>query len=230
MKPSFTVAGVTFDTQEVYKGWNAYSDAALAQKVECDVVREGNLPHITDEAVLKKHGNLFQRFSEIAKKFNLPKQPLLGVSNYGFPFIATGTSGSIMMDSSVLKLLEPEELDGILAHEFSHLELKHNGKGDKHEDEFAADKLAAERTGDSKGLRSGLHKMDQFKEGLRQASFRYKMLEGTSRVATNIHGAFAGKQTRYPATSQRTDRLEKLDPSFADREKGESSSERSGPG
>jgi len=229
MKQTFSVAGINFNTAEVYKGWSAYSDAVLKHKIECDVVKDGKPPHVTDAVVIQNHGNLFQRFTDLKKKFNLEKQPRLGVSNYGFPFVCTGSSGSIMTDSSVLKLLEPKELDGILAHELAHLELKHNGQGNRREDEFAADKLAAERTGESQGLRSGLRKMDQFKQELRGASFRYKMLEGTARVATDLHGAITGTQRKYPATYQRTDRLKKLDQSFAERENGESSSERIGP-
>lgn len=226
MKPSFTVAGVTFDTQAVYKGLIAYSNANSAGKLEGAVVKNGVLPHIKDEAILKKHGNLFQRFNDVAKKFDLPKQPRLGISNYGYPFACTTAGGDIMMDGSMLKLFEPDELDDILAHEFAHLELRHNHKGGKREQELAADELAAERMGDSKGLRSGLHKIDQFKEGLRNASFRYRMLEGVGRVATSVSDAIADKQTRCPTTYQRTDRLKKLDRSFATREKDEFGSER----
>ena len=71
--------------------------------------------------------------------------------------------------------------------------------------------------------------MDQFKEELRRASFRYKMLEGTGRVATSMAGAISGKQTRYPATYQRTGRLQKLDESFTERTRDQSGTEKSGP-
>ena len=180
-----------------------------------------------DEAILQKHAGLFRRYSDLAKKFDLP-QPPLRITNYHIPGAYTATDGSIIIDSALLKLVEPDELEGILSHELAHLELKHNVRGNRREMELEADTLGAERAGNPLAISSALNKLEQFQRELRNASFRYKVLEGTGRVAQSIHRAIKGKMG-YPPTFERTYYLKNFDQSFSERIKGESEPKESGP-
>jgi len=226
MKPTFTAAGHSFDTQEVYDGWLSYTGA---ENIDCKSVKGELPPTIKDPSIIKKHQKLFKNFTDIAKKFDLPQQPSLHLSNYGYPVVAATSNCSVILDSSMLKLLEPNEINACFAHEFAHLELSHKGKGDAHDEEFAADKLAAERTGDPRGLSTALQKMEEFDIALKNSSLRYKLCIAPDKLVSNIYKAVKGKNISHPEMLQRVNMLEKMEQSFVGREKSKADSQRTGP-
>jgi len=214
MKPSFITNGVTFDTRNAIQGYARFMQDSSRQNIQgflandrmftagshlANALSNINIgraeQQVDSDFVLAKHNNLKSRFDALVEKSGIQPSPRLIVIDYGIPIVACNPeekTNDVIIDRSALKLLAPEEADGIIAHELGHIKLRHKS-GTYAKDEFAADKYGGKLTGKPEMLGNAVAKLDGFMGELRKASPGFFIAEGTLRWASGTLSGIVGR-------------------------------------
>jgi hypothetical protein len=179
--PSFSVGGARFNRQSVVNGDKAYWRAVDKGAIDGIMVRNPSevldaLREFECDALFKKHLTVANRLRELSSSTNL-SSPVSGVllTNYGAAlhgYVPIGTSAkpkfAVGVDTALLKILTPLEMDSVLAYHLADLELEKladvpmAGVPKNVAPLLALDKRAIEITTNAEAYLSRLEKVHQF--------------------------------------------------------------------